>query len=486
MTPLPDPAAPDALGELYAAVRKWTAHIPQNLPYVDLMFAFGHATAGDRSRAQALVESARKLMQVPIAAEWENAEQYEAAISAVVSNFVFKAFQYRIDESLAGKPHAGPLSRDLLAELDEIRATARRGGVCNPYLQAEYTINIMRVAYRTLEPHERIDPYGDWTKQKDALKTGLVELYAPREPRELADRIRRLLREASAEKIPWGASFMVLREAIPLAPRVGEDFAGEMIDTGTALLAGTPPYPRGWQPSDLARCQGELLACAVLIASYLGRRDILTKLVETFIVLVRQTQADARARFTNRVAGLCFPALKSWDCGEIEPPTCRAAIRRTPARFSLRHAQRVGITWKGGPRTRDAVAPRGWLHDTRATRSSRADSRRRTAGATAPARETTSAARLRRTRPRLCGGARGGSGGDGACADHRDVPRDGAASDHQHVDDGELLLAIPPERHRGRGVRGVRKRDRAAARRLGVRSVNGPRGSRGPVRRPLS
>ena len=42
---------PDPVQALHTAIRRWTAHIPQNLPYVDLMFAFGFATLGNRSRA---------------------------------------------------------------------------------------------------------------------------------------------------------------------------------------------------------------------------------------------------------------------------------------------------------------------------------------------------------------------------------------------------------------------------------------------------
>jgi hypothetical protein len=134
----PRPAdVPERLQSLHATVRAWADHIPQTLPYVDLMFAFGFATLGDRGRADSLVEAARKAMVVPIPERWTDNKTYEAVASGVTTNFLFKAFRYRVDQALAGKPHVGPLSDALQAGLEEIAAKGRAGSTANPYLRAE-------------------------------------------------------------------------------------------------------------------------------------------------------------------------------------------------------------------------------------------------------------------------------------------------------------------------------------------------------------
>jgi hypothetical protein len=304
MTPLPDPAAPDALGELHATVQKWTAHIPQNLPYVDLMFAFGHATAGDRSRALALVESARKVMQVPIPATSAGGAD-AAVIAAVVSNFLLKAFAYRVDQALAGRPHTGPLSRELLDELEEITRNGGKGPANNAHKLAEYGITRLRDNCRIVEPQERPNVYNLWSR--DALERQLADLGAIREPRELADRIRRFLTESVAGKATWEVQFRTLLVALPLAPRVGEDFTVELLKMVPGVLAGSqspdqePPYPKA---------QRELLELALFFVGDYKRRDLVKTLLDVFVDLVHSKHADERLQFVNAVAGPCLLTLK--------------------------------------------------------------------------------------------------------------------------------------------------------------------------------
>src|SRR5262245_57174572 len=117
---LPPALSRDRIEALHGAIRQWTAHIPQNLPYVDLLFAFTYAKLGESSAANKLLEDARKVMEVPLPA-LERQQEDPKVVSAVVTNFVFKAFKYRVDQALAGKPHAGDLSPELVEELEGIR-----------------------------------------------------------------------------------------------------------------------------------------------------------------------------------------------------------------------------------------------------------------------------------------------------------------------------------------------------------------------------
>src|SRR5262245_51297537 len=94
------PAHLDAVRILHSAVREWiersataqkNEHLLANLPYVDLMFAFGFATLGDHPTANKLVEDARKVLEGPIPpGGTPQAEQ--AVTAALVRNFMFKAF----------------------------------------------------------------------------------------------------------------------------------------------------------------------------------------------------------------------------------------------------------------------------------------------------------------------------------------------------------------------------------------------------------
>src|SRR4051812_46076257 len=102
-----NPAAPgtiapehlDKVRALHGVVRGWieafarsqqNEHIYANLPYVDLMFAFGFATLGDHLTANKLVEEARKVMEGPIP-KGDSSVADLMVIVAVTRNFLFKA-----------------------------------------------------------------------------------------------------------------------------------------------------------------------------------------------------------------------------------------------------------------------------------------------------------------------------------------------------------------------------------------------------------
>jgi hypothetical protein len=299
----------DKAAELHAAVRDWTKAVPQNLPYADLLFAFAMAKLGEATPAKKLVEDARKAMEVPVPASWQDVKHFEATVSALTSNFLFKAFKYRVDQVLAGKPHTGPMAAELAAELDEVAARGKTAGTNNPYQRAEYVINRMREQSRILEPQERLDPYSNWTKNQDALKKELADLHAIKEPGKLADRIRRLHKDGVAGKPTKEVQFLVLHEALPLAGRVGEAFTAELLQLVPAGLAGaaTPGTP---EPPDTAKKQGELLERALLMAGHFDRGDLVKKLVDEFSDLTHGKKEDERFKLINLAAGQCLRSLK--------------------------------------------------------------------------------------------------------------------------------------------------------------------------------
>jgi hypothetical protein len=311
----------DALQELHAACRSWTAHIPQNLPYVDLMFAFGFATMGERSRASTLLEAARKVMVVPIPTAWTNSTEFEATAAAATSNFLFKAFKYRIEQALAGKRHIGLMPSELEVDLGEIITKARAGGTNNPYLRAEYVIDQMRAFSRIIEPEERVDRYRYWTKNQDPLTKAFVELHTIREPAELEHRIRTLFMDGIGEKVSPYHRLPILLESLSVASRVGEAFTVELLELVPVALVATPSTEnpqstRNQEPPDLPKKQGELLELALLFAAHYDRRDISTKLLATFVELMRSKTPEQRLQLVNAVATQTLRSLKKLDMNE--------------------------------------------------------------------------------------------------------------------------------------------------------------------------
>ncbi|MFO0822582.1 MAG: hypothetical protein U0792_05585 [Gemmataceae bacterium] len=297
-----------SLSSLHAAVRNWTDHVPQNLPYVDLMFAFAHATIGEQLRAVEMLEDARKVMLGPVPAPYPAQASFEEVSTAASRNLLFKAFQHRINQALAGKPHTGPLSAEVFADLDEIVKKGQSGGTNNPYLRADYVIARMREQSRILEPTERVDYYAYWTKNPDPLKKALQDLHAIPESAKLAERIRELHRNGVTGKPRPEDPFLVLHEALPLASRVGPAFAAELLQlVPTALQPGTPTSTS--EPPELPRKQGELLARAFSLAANCGCRTEAAKLVDSFLALARGKTEPTRFNFINVVARHCFGSL---------------------------------------------------------------------------------------------------------------------------------------------------------------------------------
>src|SRR5262249_51304763 len=92
--------------DLHQAVKKWAEGIPVNGPFVDLLFAFALGKLGESTPAKQLLEAARKEMEKPAPAS-SGTQQDQAKTAAIVRNFLFKAFKYRIEQVMAGKPNAG-------------------------------------------------------------------------------------------------------------------------------------------------------------------------------------------------------------------------------------------------------------------------------------------------------------------------------------------------------------------------------------------
>lgn len=294
--------------DLHAAVRKWSQLHPQNLPYIDLLFAFALAKLQETTAAKKLVEDARRVMEVPIT-NARNPQEEQRVSLAVVSNFLFKAFKSRVDLVLAGKPHSGPLAPELGDELEGIHKQGGLGAPNNPLKLAYYIISRMREQSNILEPHEKLDPYAEWTKGQDPLKKELADLHTIRDPNRLAERVRKLARDAVPGKSSNEVQFLLLHEAIPLSPRVGEAFAVELLQQVAAALAAWPPAGTP-ETQEVARKQGELLKRALIQAGNYDRRDLVKNLIDEFSNLIHSKKDEDRFRLINAVGGQSLREMK--------------------------------------------------------------------------------------------------------------------------------------------------------------------------------
>lgn len=304
--------------KLHAAVQRWledsakqqkNEHLNANKPLIDLLFAFALAKLGESTQAKKLLEEARKLMEGTVPSGG-NQQAEQAITAAVVRNFLFKAFKYRVDQILAGKQHTGQMSSEVLDNLEEIAKKGGTGPVNNPYKLAKYVVDRMRDQSRIMEPEEKPDPYADWTKHGDDLKKQLAELHTIRDPAKLAERIRKLYRDGVTGKPLKEVQFYVLHEGLPLAVRVSEAFTVELLMHVPAALTGGTGASN--ESPDLPKKQGELLERALQFAGHYNREDIVKKLVDDFTTLVHAKPEETRFKLINVVARQCLRNLKKF------------------------------------------------------------------------------------------------------------------------------------------------------------------------------
>ena len=161
---------------------------------------------------------------------------------------------------MTGQPHGGPLSRDLLDELVDIRSRGESGSVHNQFKLAEFVITSSRERSRILEPHERPNVYMQFTKLTDPMEKELADLYETRDPGLLATQLRKHF-SLESKRETSDRRFRVLREGLALAPRVGESFGVELLQRVPSMLAEVPTESL-WRLARNVLRPGPVIQCA--------------------------------------------------------------------------------------------------------------------------------------------------------------------------------------------------------------------------------
>ncbi|MFO0805976.1 MAG: hypothetical protein U0791_22960 [Gemmataceae bacterium] len=305
--------------ELHALARKWCAAIPVNAPFIDLLFSFALARLGETAEAKEKLEAARVMVNTSGPADKPHTPAYANA-------FFLPAFAYRIEQAMQGKLHRGSFPPEIAGKIDEYRklkaeyaAAAAPAGKAkssgdnpsNPYWEPLYVIDRLRQESRILEPNELPQPYRSSMSFDDPRQTELLHLTDVTDPAELKLRINRLYKHSLTTKNPKQWRCDLLKQSLPLALRVGEQFALEQLNlvpdalAPAGLAVGNPPTR-----DEITGLRGELVERALVLAAQCGQTDYVLKLANQFIELIRTEPDDTRLVFLNAAMGPCLRTLK--------------------------------------------------------------------------------------------------------------------------------------------------------------------------------
>jgi hypothetical protein len=258
----------DRLEVLRHAIHRWSGFSPsdtlqQTSSYIDLMFAFAHARLGEAGSAQALLA---------VAAERLDATGHSA------HRFLLEAFRWRIDQALAGKPHAGPLPPEQIEYLDQIRQDVKKleSELASPdpvLTSPPYVIERMRKESRIVDPHEELDPYWETKAKFDSTISELARLSYVREPQVLREGLRRFLATTDKNSQPE-IRLRALAEALPLAARLGAAACGDLLDRVGPLLSASPST----NDPIVQKSRALLIERALLFAVHFDRGDLVAGL----------------------------------------------------------------------------------------------------------------------------------------------------------------------------------------------------------------
>jgi cellulose synthase operon protein C len=310
--------------DLYRSVQKWTAQVPVNAPYVDLIFAFTMAKLGESSQSAKLIESAQLLMEKPIPwpsqSELDNGSRLQnesELISAIVSNYCYKAFQFRVDQATGKEPKGASMSEGLVVELDSIvqkglsssyGIKGHSGTHLNPFSFADYNIRRMLNQSRILETYGAQDPYVTSGKRLDMKE--LAELSKIRDKGRFINYVRRYYRNGIPTDKLNDFRLNLLHDAIPMAAvRADEDFAIELVSYAIACLNPKEVSIPKATPHTIPVQHGRILERAIALSSHYNQLDLISRLVDRAIELLEFGSEVYRAKFIGVIDRECFRAL---------------------------------------------------------------------------------------------------------------------------------------------------------------------------------
>lgn len=269
----------ERLRGLHRLARRWVENETYTAAYVDLIFAFGLARIGETSACQEIRHQAKAVL---------GAANYD------VHSFLLEAYEYRIEQVLAGSPGTGPLPPEHIEYLEQMERFSR------------YAVDRLRHHSRILEPHEKVDPYRLFHLSANELGKDLsreIDALPDLTDRQLlAKRIKQLVQVQRPPKV----QLRVLSATIQFAPRIGESFAVDLLDRIAPVLNALPARR---EPIDL-EAEARLLERALFVAAHFDRVEQVQAIVARFLSLLDSQQGDRTFQVLNALAGQCFRGLR--------------------------------------------------------------------------------------------------------------------------------------------------------------------------------
>ncbi|HEY2909197.1 MAG TPA: hypothetical protein VGI99_03075, partial [Gemmataceae bacterium] len=187
------------------------------------------------------------------------------------------------------------------------------------YWEALAVVDRLRQESRVLEPNEIPDPYrsiretvpgGSKPHEADQYRE-LVCLTDILDPKILSEKIKRLYKLSLTLKSPKEWRCRVLHQALPLAPRVGEQFALELLNLiPEALQPGGIAIRNPPTGGEIAQIRGELVDRAIALACQFGQVECVERTIQNFIELVRGEVEELRFRLIAIAMAECLRSLK--------------------------------------------------------------------------------------------------------------------------------------------------------------------------------
>jgi hypothetical protein len=266
--------------------------------YIDLMFAFGLARLGETTSARALLDRASSTLE---------------AAGGETHSVLLQALRYRIDEVIAGRPHAGALPASLIEHVDHLRAEydqRRASGPAGPDAHIGYVVDRLREESRILEPQERLRAY----RYMDRLAGEEVSKEVAgwpdvTDPRQLRPRIDKLLGPAGKPLTP-AIRVKVLSRAIPLAHRVGEAFCLGLVRTAPAAIEAMTAHGDP-DPHTLTEVS-TLLERAVLFAAHYDDRTFVHAAIDRLSKLMDPATGPAALQAMAPAVGQLLISLRKF------------------------------------------------------------------------------------------------------------------------------------------------------------------------------
>ncbi|HEU0030181.1 MAG TPA: hypothetical protein VFQ53_06095 [Kofleriaceae bacterium] len=230
--------------------------------YVNYQLAHGFARIGQHVRARALVTEAKTAL-APVATD---------AVHAYLS----AAFEARVEQAIAGVPPETPLPEPLGAQLAALDRVAR------------YKVDRLREASRILEPLERPDAIGAFSKrQHDSRGPEFAALRALSDSTARGKEIARLVEVASTAIEPEKAR--LLDGCFDVLLELPESGAVPILARAWPMIA-TLPEPR----------RAVLYGEALVVAGHFGRTELIPKMLDALAEAIRAVPGTELARVLDQ------------------------------------------------------------------------------------------------------------------------------------------------------------------------------------------